>query len=62
MYIVNAIIMWIVFGCAAYSVAGTKGRRPFVWFGIGLLIGPFAVLVVGMMPKVITEKIESSTE
>jgi len=62
MYIMNAIIMWIVFGCAAYSVAGTKGRRPFVWFGIGLLIGPFAVLVVGMMPKVITEKIESSTE
>ncbi len=62
MYIMNAIIMWIVFGCAAYSVAGTKGRRPYVWFGIGLLIGPFAVLVVGMMPKVITEKIESSTE
>ena len=62
MYIMNAIIMWIVFGCAAYSVAGTKGRRPFVWFGIGMLIGPFAVLAVGMMPRVENKLSDSVTE
>ncbi|MCK4502727.1 MAG: hypothetical protein KAU22_06795 [Desulfuromonadales bacterium] len=46
------IIMWIVFACASYSVAVTKGRRRYLWFGIGLLLGPFATLIVGMMPKV----------
>lgn len=46
------IFMWIVFACAAYTVAVSKGRRRYLWFGIGLLIGPFAVLVVGMMPAI----------
>jgi len=45
-------MMWIVFACAAYSLAGSKGRRRYLWFGVGLVIGPFAVLTLGMMPAV----------
>jgi len=43
------LLMWIVFACAAYSVAVSKGRNRYLWFGIGLLIGPFAVLALALM-------------
>ncbi len=39
----------VVFACAAYSVASSKGRNRYLWFGIGLLIGPFAVLILALM-------------
>jgi len=43
------LFLWAVFGCAAYSVAKGKNRRGVVWFFIGLLIGPFAVLLLAVM-------------
>lgn len=43
------LIFWAVFGCAAYSIAKGKNRRGVLWFFIGLLIGPFAVLLVALM-------------
>ena len=43
------LLMWLVFGCAAYSIAKNKNRRGVLWFFIGLLIGPFAVLILGIM-------------
>ena len=42
-------ILWAVFGCAAYSIAKGKNRRGILWFFIGLLIGPFTVLLVAVM-------------
>lgn len=44
------VFMIIVFGCAAYSVAVTKGKNPYIWFCVGLVIGPFASLILAFFP------------
>ena len=44
------LLIWILFACAAYAVAGSRGRNKYLWFVIGLFIGPFAVLVVALIP------------
>ncbi len=40
---------WIVFGVAAASMAKGKNRNILLWVIIGLLIGPFALLIMAMM-------------
>jgi len=47
----NFVFLIIVFGCAAYSLAVTKGKNPYIWFGIGLVIGPFASLILAFYPS-----------
>ncbi len=46
------LIAWVVFGAAAASLAKGKNRNIVLWAIIGLLIGPFAVLIVAMMKPV----------
>lgn len=43
------LIMWAVFGFAAASLARGKNRNVLLWVVIGLLIGPFAVLIIALM-------------
>ncbi len=43
------LLIWVVFGCAAFSLAKGKNRSGILWFFIGLLIGPFAILIVALM-------------
>ncbi len=43
------LIAWIVFGVAAASLAKGKNRSVALWVVIGLLIGPFALLIIGLM-------------
>ena len=43
------IIAWIVFGVAAASLAKSKNRSVVLWGFIGLLIGPFALLIITIM-------------
>jgi len=43
------ILLWVVCGAAAASMAKTKGRKPLNWVIIGLVIGPFALLILGML-------------
>jgi hypothetical protein len=43
------IFIWIVFAAAATSMARSKGRNIYLWIGISLLIGPFAVLIVALL-------------
>ena len=43
-------IVWALFACAAYAVAKSKGRNRYLWFVVGLLIGPFAALVLALLP------------
>ena len=47
----NFVLMIIIFGCAAYSVAVSKGKNPYLWFAIGLVIGPIAVLILAFFPS-----------
>ena len=42
-------IAWLIFGAAAASLAKGKNRNVVLWVGIGLLIGPFALLIIAMM-------------
>lgn len=43
------VIAWIVFGVAAASLARGKNRNVVLWVIIGLLIGPFALLLIAML-------------
>jgi len=43
------LFIWIVFGAAAASMAKSKGRNVYFWVAVGLLIGPFAVLIIALM-------------
>lgn len=43
------LILWGVFGFAAASMAKSKNRHAVLWFFIGLLIGPFAILILGII-------------
>jgi hypothetical protein len=43
------LILWAVFGFAAASLAKGKNRNIFLWFFIGLLLGPFGILIVALM-------------
>lgn len=43
------LIMLGLFGCAAYAVAKSKDRNPVLWFCLGLVIGPFAALILAFM-------------
>ena len=45
----NYLIMWLIFGCASYLLARDKNRNPIVWTVVGLLIGPFALLVLAFI-------------
>jgi hypothetical protein len=40
------IFMWLIFGCAAASIAKGKNFNAVLWFFVGLLIGPFACLIL----------------
>jgi hypothetical protein len=54
----NYIIGWLLFGVAAYCVAKSKGRSLVFWTVLGLLIGPFALLILAFLPS--TEKGDQS--
>ena len=43
------LILWAVFGFAASSMAKGKNRNVVPWFFLGLLIGPFAILIIAVM-------------
>lgn len=43
-------IIWLFFGLVAMSIAGSKNRSGCLWFLLGLLLGPFS-LVVALLPS-----------
>jgi hypothetical protein len=54
-------ILWIICGIAAAVVASSKGRSGFGWFILGVALGPFALLMVGFMPKLEPEAVRVDT-
>ena len=39
-----------LFAVASWLLASRRGRHGGLWFGIGLLLGPFALLAVATLP------------
>lgn len=44
------LIIWVLFGVASAVLAKDKGRSRPLWFILGLLIGPFAILIQVFLP------------
>ncbi|MCK4304246.1 MAG: hypothetical protein KAY24_08395 [Candidatus Eisenbacteria sp.] len=40
-----ALVLWLLFGIAAAAIASSKGRSGCAWFAMGVLLGPFGLLV-----------------
>jgi hypothetical protein len=47
--IMEYLIAWALFGAAAASMAKGKNRSVVPWVLIGLLIGPFALLILALL-------------
>ncbi len=43
------LIAWAIFGIAAGTLAKGKNRNVFLWVVIGLLLGPFAMLIIAVI-------------
>lgn len=50
MEVVIVIISWLIFGGAASYFAGQRGRDPFAWFFIGMLLGILGLLLLFLLP------------
>lgn len=44
------VLIWCLFGIVAAVIANTKGRSGCGWFLLGMLFGPFA-LVIALLPS-----------
>lgn len=55
------IIIWIIFGLAAMTIAGYKGRPRLTWFIYGFLCPPLAILYV-LFSKPTDKALERSGE
>lgn len=48
---------WLVFGLAfgawARSIAAGKGRRGWLWFGVGYFTGLVGIIVLATLPRVV---------
>lgn len=42
------VIIWLLFGLTATIIANSKGRNGCGWFLLGVLIGPFALIVAAL--------------
>lgn len=47
---IAAVTIWIACGIFSSMVASSKRRNGILWFVLGVLFGPLALLAVGFMP------------
>ena len=52
------LMIWIAFGIVCALAAKPRGRNPAVWFFLGVLFGPFALVAVLVMPAVSSAQME----
>ena len=53
------VIIWFLFGLVAAIIANTKGRSGCGWFLLGILLGPFA-LVIAFLPSMTQKEIQTA--
>ena len=46
------IVSWLLFGGAASYFASQRGRDPFAWFIIGMLLGVLGLLLLFLLPPI----------
>lgn len=58
-----SIILWVLIGAATAYFAHQRGRDPYIWFAIGILLGLFGILILVLLPPVgsAQEKVEEPT-
>jgi GYF domain 2 len=50
--LIYLVICWLSFGFISAYLAQKKGRSPFIWFSIGLMMGIFGIATLILMPKI----------
>jgi hypothetical protein len=45
------VFLWAMFGIGAAMIAGGRGQNGCLWFGLGVLFGPFALLFAFLVPR-----------
>ena len=52
MEILLTVVLWILMGTATSYFASQRGRDPFAWFLIGMLLGLLGLLLLFLLPPV----------
>jgi len=55
------VIVWFLFGLVAAIIANTKGRSGCGWFVLGILLGPFA-LIIAFLPSMTQKEIREAQD
>ncbi len=50
------IFIWVACAVACWIIANSRARFAGIWFLLGLMFGPFALLVVILMPSLEPDK------
>jgi len=62
MYPLFSVILWLIIGGICSQVAKQRGRRPMIWFFIGVVLGVIGLIILYIMPpKKIALAVASST-
>lgn len=62
MEILVVVFSWLLFGGASSYFAGQRGRDPFAWFLIGMLLGILGLLLLFLLPPLNKEEEASPVE
>jgi hypothetical protein len=55
------VLIWCLFGFVAAIIANAKGRSGCGWFLLGILLGPFA-LVIALLPSMAQKEIQKAQD
>lgn len=55
MEILVVVFSWLLFGGASSYFASGRGRDPFAWFLIGMLLGILGLLLLFLLPPIVEE-------
>lgn len=61
MEILLTVILWVLMGGATSYFAAQRGRDPFAWFLVGMMLGLIGLIILFLLPPV-EEKEEESHE
>jgi hypothetical protein len=57
-----SVFIWVAVGAITANLAKQRGRDPYTWFFIGMLLGIFAILALFIMPIVKKEGVEDEVK